>query len=184
MDHLHAPRHGRESSRRDSSDPSAATAGCQRAGRNGTVTEGSQAGPRRGQGTLAHIVFEQLDYIYEPSPDVATDIVYFEKVMGGQIVFAVEGMGARVAMVQLTEGPPHILLTDHLEGDRPIFIYRVDDLDRALAQLESRGWNREGRLEIPMGPCCSFTTPGGHRIALYQMARPEVTRHFEGRRDF
>ena len=145
---------------------------------------GTQLHAKREQGTLAHTVFEQLDYIYEPSPDVATDIVYFEKVLGGRIVFAVEGMGARVAMVQLTEGPPHILLTDHLGGDRPIFIYRVDDLDHALAQLESRGWSPEGRLEIPMGPCCSFTTPGGHRIALYQMARPEVARHFEGRRDF
>jgi hypothetical protein len=129
-------------------------------------------------------VFEQLDYIYEPSEDVAGDLLYFENVMGGRIVFAVEGMGARVAMVQLTEGPPHLLLTDHLEGDRPILIYRVAELDRALAQLESRGWSREGRLEIPMGPCCSFKVPGGHRIALYQLARPEAARHFEGRRDF
>jgi hypothetical protein len=93
-------------------------------------------------------------------------------------------MGARVAMVQLTKGPPHILLNDHLEGDRPILIYRVDDLDRALAQLESRGWNREGTLEIPMGPCCLFKVRAGHRIALYQLARPQVARHFEGRRDF
>ncbi|MBJ7597576.1 MAG: hypothetical protein DLM67_19610 [Candidatus Nephthysia bennettiae] len=129
-------------------------------------------------------MFEQLDYIYEPSADVATDIVYFEKVMGARIVFAVEGMGARVALVQLTESPPHILLTDHLEGDRPILIYRVDDLDRALTQLESRGWNREGKLEIPMGPCCSFKVRGEHRIALYQLERPQVARHFEGRRDF
>jgi hypothetical protein len=137
-----------------------------------------------GQGTLGCAVFEQLDYIYEPSADVATDMIYFEKVLGARIAFAVEGMGARVAMVQLTEGPPHILLTDHLQGDRPIFIYRVDSLDRALAQLESRGWKREGRLEIPMGPSCSFKTRGGHRIALYELARPEVARHFEGRRDF
>jgi hypothetical protein len=35
-----------------------------------------------GRCTLAHVVFEQLDYIYEPSADVATDIVYLEKVMG------------------------------------------------------------------------------------------------------
>jgi hypothetical protein len=129
-------------------------------------------------------VFEQLDYIYEPSADVATDMIYFEKVLGARIAFAVEGMGARVAMVQLTEGPPHILLTDHLEGNRPILIYRVENLDRALAQIESQGWKREGRLEIPMGPCCSFKTQGGHRIALYELARPEVARHFEGRRDF
>ena len=129
-------------------------------------------------------MFVQLDYIYEPSADVATDMIYFEKVLGARIAFAVEGMGARVAMVQLTEGPPHILLTDHLEGNRPILIYRVENLDRALAQIESQGWKREGRLEIPMGPCCSFKTQGSHRIALYELARPEVARHFEGRRDF
>ena len=129
-------------------------------------------------------MFEQLDYIYEPSPDVATDIVYFEKVMGGQIVFAVEGMGARVAMVQLTEGPPHILLTDHLEGERPVLVFRVADLGSALATLEARGWEREGAFEIPHGPCCSFRTPGGHRIALYELIRPEVGAHFAGRRDF
>jgi hypothetical protein len=35
-----------------------------------------------------------------------------------------------------------------------------------------------------MGPCCSFTTPGGHRIALYELTRPEVPKQFEGRRDF
>jgi hypothetical protein len=35
-----------------------------------------------------------------------------------------------------------------------------------------------------MGPCCSFTTPGGHRIAVYELTRPEVAAHFAGRRDF
>jgi len=39
-------------------------------------------------------------------------------------------------------------------------------------------------LEIPQGPCCSLRTPGGHRIALYQLTRPEVASHFDGRRDF
>jgi hypothetical protein len=39
-------------------------------------------------------------------------------------------------------------------------------------------------LEIPQGPCCSFRTPGGHRIALYQLTRAEVAPHFDGRRDF
>jgi len=93
-------------------------------------------------------------------------------------------MNARVAMVQLTDEPPHILLTDHLDGERPILIYRVEDLDAALAEMESRGWERDEVFEIPHGPCCSFTAPGGHRIAVYQLTRPEAARHFDGRRDF
>jgi hypothetical protein len=128
--------------------------------------------------------FVQLDYLYVPSADVAKDLEYFTGVLGGELAFAVEGMGARVAMVRLAPGPPHVLLTDHLEGDRPILIYRVERLDSALADLKARGWKKGQKLEIPMGPCCSFTTPGGHRIAVYELSRPEVANHFMGRRDF
>ena len=55
-------------------------------------------------------MFEQLDYVYMPSRDVAADMAYFTDVLGGRLVFAVEGMGTRVAMVELTEGPPRVLL--------------------------------------------------------------------------
>jgi hypothetical protein len=105
-------------------------------------------------------------------------------VLGGRLGFAVEGMGARVALVELTGGPPHVLLTDHLEGDRPIYIYRVDDLRKATAELKRRGLKKQHSLEIPMGPCSSFVTPGGHRVALYELSRPGVLEHFMGRQDF
>ena len=129
-------------------------------------------------------MFLQLDYLYTPSSDVAADAKFYTEVVGGRVAFAVEGMGARVAMIELTDGPPHILLTDHLEGERPIYIYRVQDLGDAAATLKRRGLDDERRLEIPMGPCSSFTMPNGHRIALYEASRPEVLKHFLGRRDF
>jgi hypothetical protein len=104
--------------------------------------------------------------------------------LGGRLAFAIEGMGTRVAMIELTSDPPHILLADHLEGDRPILVYRVENLRKATAELNKRGLKKEQSLEIPMGPCLSFTTPGGHRIALYELARPGVLEHFMGRQDF
>jgi hypothetical protein len=128
--------------------------------------------------------FEHLDYLYTPSRDVAVDARYFTDVLGGRLAFAVEGMGARVAMIELAGGPPHILLTDHLDGDRPIYVYRVDDLRRAVARLKRQGLDGERRLELPMGPCSSFSTPAGHRIAVYEASRPGVLEHFMGRRDF
>jgi hypothetical protein len=128
--------------------------------------------------------FESLDFIYTPSGDVPGDMAWFVDVLGGRVRFAIDGMEAKVAAIQLTDGPPLILLTDHLDGERPILVYRVDDLHSALAAMETKGWTREGTLEIPHGPCCSFTTPGGQRLALYQLTRPEVADHFEGRRDF
>jgi hypothetical protein len=130
------------------------------------------------------IGIEALDFIYTPSRDVAADVADFTNVLGGRLVFAIEDGGTRVAMVELTSGPPQILLTDHVEGERPILVYRVADLPLALAELKRRGWTPERSLEIPHGPCSSFRTPGGHRIALYQLVRPQVIGHFEGRRDF
>ena len=112
------------------------------------------------------------------------DAAFFTEVLGGRLVFAVEGMGTRVAGVELAEGAPLLLLADHVEGERAILVYRVPDLDAALDDLERRGWEREGTFEIPHGPVCSFRTPGGHRIALYQLTRPEAANHFDGRFDF
>lgn len=129
-------------------------------------------------------MFEQLDFVYMPSRDAASDAAYFTEVLGGRLVFAVAGMGTRVAMVELTDGPPRILLAEHLEGERPVLVYRVPSLAAALGDLEKRGWQREGSFEIPQGPICSFSAPGGQRVALYELTRPEVEGHFAGRRDF
>ena len=90
-------------------------------------------------------MFEHLDYVYMPSRDVAADVTYFTEVLGGRLVFAIDGMGTRVAMVALTEEPPRILLAGHLDGDVPVLVYRVDDLATAMAELESRGWTRVTR---------------------------------------
>jgi hypothetical protein len=128
--------------------------------------------------------FGPLDFVYTPSQDVVADATYFTDVLGGRLVFAVEGMGARVAAVRLSDDGPLVLLTDHLEGERPILVFRVEDLSASQDEMQRRGWTRERSFEIPHGPCCSFATPGGHRIALYQLTRPEAAHHFDGRRDF
>jgi hypothetical protein len=127
---------------------------------------------------------EQLDFLYMPSRDVAGDIAYFAEVLGARAVFAIESMGTRVAAVSLGTGTPLLLFAGHLDGEVPVLLYRVADLQSQLEALEARGWKRESTFEIPHGPCCSFRTPGGHRVALYEPTRPDATAHFEGRRDF
>ena len=129
-------------------------------------------------------MFESLDYVYMPSRDVPGDVVYFTDVLGGRLVFAIDGMGARVAMIELSDAPPRILLADHLDGERPILVYRVADLDAARRDLRARGWDEGHGLEIPQGPVRSFAGPGGHRLAIYERIRPGDERSFEGRRDF
>jgi hypothetical protein len=130
------------------------------------------------------VSFRSLDFLYTPSQDVRGDARYLVEVLGGELVFAIEAMGTKVAMIRLADAAPAVLLTDHLEGDRPVLVYRVDDLEVALAELESRGWKRGRMLELPPGPACTFVTPGGHRLAVYEASRPGVLDSFAGRRDF
>jgi hypothetical protein len=128
--------------------------------------------------------FQQLEYVYMPSTDVAADVGWFTDVLGATLVFAIDSMGTRVAMVELTAAPPKILLAGHLEGDRPILVYRVDDLEAATQQLRERGWEEGHTLEIPQGPVLSFAAPGGQRLAIFELTRPGVEESFAGRRDF
>ena len=126
----------------------------------------------------------ELDFLYVPSADVAGDATYGVNVLGARLLFAIEGMGARVAMLEVGSSGPRILLTDHLEDQRTVLIYRVEDLARTEAELRSKGWKRGRSLDIPHGPCTSFATPGGQRVAIYQLTRSEVAKHFVGRMDF
>src|SRR6187549_596044 len=130
------------------------------------------------------MAFESLDYLYTPSRDVAADVRFFVDVLGARLVFAIDAMGTRVAMVELADGPPHVVLNDHVEGDRPILVYRVASLSDTTADLTTRGWIAEHSLEIPQGPVTTFSTPGGQRLAVYELVRPGVLERFAGRREF
>jgi hypothetical protein len=130
------------------------------------------------------MTFGRLDYLYMPSRDVAVDLAYFRDILGARVVFAIDAMGTRVAMIELGDQAPRLLLADHVEGDAPILVYRVDSLAAGMAELAARGWVEGTTLEIPQGPVCSFTAPGGQRIAIYELTRPGVEAGFEGRHDF
>lgn len=130
------------------------------------------------------MILGDLDFLYMPSRDVAADMAEIIDALGAQVIFAIDDGGTRVAMLEVSENPPRILLTDHLDGDRPVLVYRVANHAAALAELESRDWMPERSLEIPQGPVSSYRSRGGHRIAIYESTRPGVLAHFEGRRDF
>jgi hypothetical protein len=124
-----------------------------------------------------------LDFLYTPSADVAADLRYLVDVLGAEEVFAIEDGGIKVAMATFA-APPAILLTDHLEGDRPIHLFAVTDLAAARQELEARGWAPERSVDLPPGPAITFRTPGGLRMAIYEPSRPFVVESFRGRCDF
>lgn len=128
------------------------------------------------------MTFESLDFIYMPSTDPARDLDWFEKTLGGEVVFAIERFGTRVAMVRLGSGPA-ILLAGHLEG-HPILVYRVESLDAATAELEAAGASVSGEFGIPPGEIREIEAPGGQRLAIYEETRPDRIAAMTGRRDW
>lgn len=129
------------------------------------------------------VMFQSLDFLYVPSRHPDREIAYYTEVLGGTLLFRVKGMGTEVSAVRLSEEGPLVLLAEHLKGEGPILIYRVENLGEAVRRLELRGWQRGAMLEIPHGPCCVFTAEGGQRLAIYELTRPEANTHFLGRFD-
>ena len=132
----------------------------------------------------ASLPFESLDFVYVPAADVAAELEHVTTVLGGEVGWAIERFGTRVAMVRLAAGPPELLLAEHLDGERPVFVYRVASLDGAVEALTARGWVEELRAGMPYGPLSVFATPGGLRLAIYECTRPHAAEMLAGRRDF
>ncbi len=127
-------------------------------------------------------MFGPLDFVYLPSRDVAADLAYWTRA-GGEVGFAVERFDTRVAMVSLGEGPGFVL-AQHLEGDAPVLVYRVDDLAASVADLAGRGIEAGERFEFPYGDAVEVLSPGAQRVAIYERTRADRGDSLRGRRDF
>jgi len=128
-------------------------------------------------------MFLSLDFLYVPSKPPGPVVAYYPGVLGGTLLFRIKEMGTEVAAVKLSETGPLVLLAEHLEGSLPILIYRVENLQKAMREMERQRWKRGEVFEIPQGPCCTFIAEGGQRLAIYELTRPEVAQHFMGRFD-
>lgn len=122
-----------------------------------------------------------LDFIYVPTADVDVTVDHYVRVLGADLRWKVRGMGTVVACLRVDQSGPAILLSGHLQGETPILVYRVADYGAAVAALRAGGLDDVTELEIPHGPCASFRAAGGQRYAVYELVRPGVDAHFQGR---
>ena len=127
-------------------------------------------------------MFGSLDYIYIPAADVDGETQRYVQTLGAEVIWKVRSMGTTVACLRLGEPGPAILLSGHLRGASAILVYRVQDHAATVAQLRERNVAvRE--LEIPQGPCATFTMERGQRYAVYKLVRPDAVHYFDGRID-
>ena len=124
-----------------------------------------------------------LDFIYCPSTDAAADLAHWTERLGAEAVFAVERFDTRVACVEPGAGPA-VLFAEHLEGDRPILLYRVEDLASAVEELRAHEVEAGERFEFPYGEGAELRNPGPQRVAVYERSRPDRGDSLRGRRDF
>lgn len=129
-------------------------------------------------------MFESLDFLYVPAPDIESSVRYYTHVLGGRLVWKIHAYGVWVACIILSNNEkPYVLLADHIQKKDMMLIYRVASLDNASAELHSKGWHEENRIEIPPGPCSTFRDPAGNALVIYENVRPFVMQEFEGKID-
>jgi hypothetical protein len=127
--------------------------------------------------------FISLDFLYVPTADVDATAGWYADELGAELIWKVRGLSTVVACLRVADAGPAVLLSGHLHGDAPILVYRVAEYREALRALRDAGVSDVRELEIPHGPCASFTAPGGSRMAVYELVRPGVDEHFAGRVD-
>ena len=92
-----------------------------------------------------------------PARDIEASVRYDTDQLRGQLVWKIQAFNAWVAAVRLSPTGPLVMLADHLDGDTPLLVYRVEQLETSAAALRLRGWVSEnGPFEIPNGPCYTF----------------------------
>jgi hypothetical protein len=127
-------------------------------------------------------LFESLDFLYGPAPDIEASIIYYTSVLGCKLLWELHALEVWIACIHacfrfrttITSCRPHNDL---------IMIYRVNNLDDMASTLRSQVWKEDKKLEIPPGPCYTFRDPAGNAIAIYENQRPEVVKQFNGRID-
>ncbi len=77
------------------------------------------------------MVFESLDFLYVPAPNIQESISYYINILGGKLLWKIHAYGVWVACIKLSNKEPYILLADHIEKKDVILIYQVNSLGRA-----------------------------------------------------
>jgi hypothetical protein len=130
--------------------------------------------------TIVTKMFESLDFVYVPAPNIQESIRYYTKVFDGELLWKIYACGVWVACIKLSDKQPYILLADHIARKDLKMIYRVSNLEKVASALRAKGWREEKSLEIPNCPCLTFRDPAENSIVIYENRRQHVMSDFKG----
>jgi hypothetical protein len=125
-------------------------------------------------------VLLSLDFLYTPSVDVDRAVERWVGGLGAVLVWRIAALGTVVAALRVAETGPLLLFADHLEGEDAIAIHRVADHAAAVARLRELGVRELREVELPPGPCATFSLTG-MRLGVYELTRPHAVEQLASR---
>ena len=70
-------------------------------------------------------LFESLDFLYVPAPDIESTIGYYTGVLGCKLLWKFMHLGCGwVACIRVLDSGPFLLLADHIKKNDMIMVYR------------------------------------------------------------
>lgn len=120
------------------------------------------------------MIFEELKYIYKGTCDFEKEKEFYSRTLGAELIWEFSRFSAKVVALKLGNSDPLTVLADHLPSDKQIFIYRTENLGKAIELLRSNGLEILGDpFGIPDGSCIRFKDESGTQYGIYEKTRPD-----------
>jgi hypothetical protein len=123
----------------------------------------------------------KLDFVYTPTRNLEGDCAALQA-LGAGVVWKIRAYGTRAVCLSWQPDAPKTVLAEHLAGERPILVYRVDSLETSKQVLHGLGIIGHA-FEIAPGVGWVFEV-GTQRLAVYELTRPHGFNIHDGRMDF
>ena len=114
-------------------------------------------------------------YLYVGVDDITRARGFYERAFGAEFLWHFRRFGTEVAAVRVSDDGPLVLLAEHRPVPSCLPIWRVDDLDAAVARLAAAGVADRGETAgTPDGPVHVVRDPDGNELGLLQQDVPNA----------
>ena len=120
------------------------------------------------------MIFEELKYIYKGTSGCEKDKEFYANILGAVLIWEFKRFGTSVAAFKLGNCNHLLLIADHLDAYENIPIYRTDDLEKSVQELENKGLSfKSSKFGIPDGNCILFEDNTANKYGIYEQAKDD-----------
>ena len=124
-------------------------------------------------------MFDRLDFVYQPSRNVAADLTYYVDTLGAEVVFTVERFDTRVAMLGSATTARTCCSPNTSTATPP-----CSCTGSTTSPPHGNGSPPPSRSSCPFGDGLILASPAPQRIAVDERTQADRGASLTGRRDF